>query len=140
SNLLGKKGKTTNKNRGQKNSKSKNSKPKTDAVKHKVTQHSLDDLKKGDTCPDCQQGKLYKYDPATLLRITGQSPFVPEQHVMERLRCNACGQYFTADLPTEVLDDGEPGQKYGYSARTLMVLYKFFAGTPYYRQDSLQSI
>ncbi len=140
SNLLGKKGKTTNKNRGQKNSKSKNSKPKTDAVKPKVTQHSLDDLKKGDTCPDCQQGKLYKYDPATLLRITGQSPFVPEQHVMERLRCNACGQYFTADLPTEVLDDGEPGQKYGYSARTLMVLYKFFAGTPYYRQDSLQSI
>lgn len=140
SGLLGKKGKTTNKNRGQKSSKSKNSKPKTDAVKPKVAQHSLDDLKKGDTCPDCQQGKLYKYDPATLLRITGQSPFVPEQHVMERLRCNACGQYFTADLPSEVLDDGEPGQKYGYSARTLMVLYKFFAGTPYYRQDSLQSI
>ncbi len=137
--LLGQKGKT-NKNRGQKHTKSKNSQPQTASVKPKVTHHSLTRLKKGETCPECQQGKLYKYDPATLLRITGQSPFVPEQHVMERLRCNACGQYFTADLPEEVLDDGEPSQKYGHSARSLMALYKFFAGAPYHRQEALQSL
>ncbi|MCW8336809.1 hypothetical protein MD483_23720, partial [Vibrio sp. DBSS07] len=67
----GQKGKT-NKNRGQKHAKSKNNKPKPPLVKPKVTHHSLDNLKKGETCPECQQGKLYKYDPATLLRITGQ--------------------------------------------------------------------
>ena len=137
--LLGQKGKT-NKNRGQKHTKSKNGQPQTASVKPKVTHHSLTRLKKGETCPECQQGKLYKYDPATLLRITGQSPFVPEQHVMERLRCNACGQYFTADLPEEVLDDGEPSQKYGHSARSLMALHKFFAGAPYHRQEALQSL
>ncbi|NMS31254.1 hypothetical protein HKB24_01285, partial [Vibrio parahaemolyticus] len=90
--------------------------------------------------PDCHQGKLYKYEPATLLRITGQSPFVAEQHVMERLRCNACGQYFTATLPDDVVEDGGPSQKYGYSARTLMALHKFFAGAPYYRQESMQAL
>jgi hypothetical protein len=36
-----------------------------------------------------------------------QSPFVPEQHVMERLRCNTCGAYFTAQMPEEVLADGD---------------------------------
>jgi hypothetical protein len=136
--LLGQKSKK-NKNRGQKRPKPKNTKPNA-PVKPKVTQHKLDGLNKGDLCPECQKGKLYKYEPATLLRITGQSPFVPEQHVMERLRCNACGQYFTAKLPDEVTKDGEPGQKYGYSARSLMVLYKFFAGAPYYRQESIQAL
>ena len=136
--LLGQGGKT-NKKRGQKRPKPRNTKPGA-PVKPKVTQHKLDGLSKGDLCPECQQGKLYKYEPATMLRISGQSPFVPEQHVMERLRCNACGQYFTAKLPSEVVEDGEPGQKYGYSARSLMALHKFFAGTPYYRQESIQAL
>ena len=136
--LLGQKSKK-NKKRGQKRPKPKSTKPNT-SVKPKVTQHKLDNLNKGDLCPECQKGKLYKYEPATLLRITGQNPFVPEQHVMERLRCNACGAYFTAKLPDEVIEDGEPGQKYSYSARTLMALYKFFAGAPYYRQESIQAL
>jgi transposase len=136
--LLGQGGKT-NKKRGQKRPKPRNTKPGA-PVKPKVTQHKLDGLSKGDLCPECQQGKLYKYEPATMLRISGQSPFVPEQHVMERLRCNACGQYFTAKLPSEVVEDGEPGQKYGYSARSLMALHKFFAGAPYYRQESIQAL
>ncbi|WP_238930165.1 hypothetical protein [Vibrio vulnificus] len=42
---------------------------------------------------------------------------------MERLRCNACGQYFKATLPDDVVEDGGPSQKYGYSARTLMASY-----------------
>ncbi|WP_394706597.1 IS66 family transposase [uncultured Draconibacterium sp.] len=136
--LLGQKSKK-NKNRGQKCPKSQSTKPNA-PVKPKVTQHKLDGLNKGEPCPECQQGKLYKYEPATLLRITGQSPFVPEQHVMERLRCNACGQYFTAKLPDEVTEDGEPGQKYGYSASSLIALHKFFVGAPYYRQESIQAL
>ncbi|MDF5089031.1 transposase, partial [Vibrio parahaemolyticus] len=49
-------------------------------------------------------------------------------------------QYFTATLPDDVVEDGGPSQKYGYSARTLMALHKFFAGAPYYRQESMQAL
>ena len=107
---------------GKKNIKlrSKQDKPELPKVKPQVEFHPLETLSKGDDCPECDRGKVYKYDPGTLLRITGQSPFVPTQHVMERLRCNTCGAFFTAPLPEEVLTDGDPNQKYGYSARTLM--------------------
>ena len=83
---------------------------------------------------------MYKTEPGSLLRITGQSPFIPEQHVMERLRCNACGAYATAPLPEEVLNDGDSNQKYGYSARSLMAIHKYFAGLPFYRQGSIQKL
>jgi hypothetical protein len=72
--------------------------------------------------------------------FTGQSPFKPEQYVMERLRCNACGAYFTEPLPIDVLTDGTYGQKYSYSARSLMAIYKYFAGLPFYRQSSIQKL
>ena len=109
-------------------------------VKPTVIAHPLVGVNKGDTCIECLTGKVYKTDPGSLLRITGQSPFKPEQHVMERLRCNTCGAYFTAPLPTNVLTDGTSGQKYGYSARSLMAIYKYFAGLPFYRQSSIQKL
>lgn len=112
----------------------------TPPVKPVIKRHSLDTVAKGDRCPQCESGKLYKYEPATLLRIVGQSPFVPEQHVMERLRCNTCGAYFTAPLPEEVLEDGEANQKYGYSARSIMTIAKYAMGSPFYRQGSLQDL
>jgi transposase len=60
-------------------------------VKPEVVFRALEDVKKGDTCPECLTGKVYKTDPGNLLRITGQSPFTPEQHVTERFRCNTSG-------------------------------------------------
>lgn len=122
--------------------KSRQKKPKTQKSKLKpeVKHHLLDELSKGDQCPECETGKLYKYEPATLLRIAGQSPFVPVQHVMERLRCNTCGVYFTASAADEVLADGVSHQKYGYSARSLMGISKYYAGSPFYRQGSLQEL
>jgi hypothetical protein len=95
---------------------------------------------KGDLCDDCQSGKVSKTDPGSFLRITGHSPFTPEQHVMERFRCNACGAYTTAPLPGDVINDGDSHQKYGYSARALMAIYKYFAGLPFYRQCSIQKL
>jgi transposase len=106
-------------------------------MKPTVVHHAIDDLKKGDDCPECLVGKVNKSDPGSFLRITGQSPFTPEQHVMEKLRCNTCGAYFSAPLPEDVLKDGTATQKYGYSARSLMAIYKYFAGLPFYRQGSI---
>jgi rubredoxin len=99
-------------------------KPEVEKVKPEIKHHKHDELAKGEICPECEKGKVYKYDPSTLLRIVGQSPFKPEQHVMERLRCNTCGAYFTADLPDEVKADGDVNQKYGYSARSIMAIAK----------------
>lgn len=115
-------------------------KPQAPAIKASVEHHHFDALKKGDPCPSCQQGKLYKYEPASLLRITGHSPYTPTQHVVERLRCNGCGEVFTAPLPDAVKQEGNPQQKYGYSARSLMAINKYFAGAPFYRQESLQAL
>ena len=137
--LLGedkRKGKKRNNTKSTRKNKPTNNKP----VAPKKVQHKLDELNKGDRCPECETGTLYKYDPAQLLRITGQTPYTPELHLSERLRCNACGQFFTASLPEQVLADGHANQKYGYSARTLMALNKYFAGAPFYRQESMQDI
>ena len=102
-----------------------------------VVHHKHEDLKKGDSCPECPIGKLYKVEPATFLRIVGQCPFHPEQHVRERLRCNACAAYFTAEMDQSSAQDGEQGQKYGFTARSVMALSKFGMGSPYYRQGEL---
>lgn len=117
-------------------------KPKTSfkPVKPQVEHHELEDLRKGDDCPKCDKGKLYKYEPARLLRVTGSTAYTPVQHLSERLRCNSCGEFFTANLPAEVLEDGSSNQKYGFSARSIMGINKYFAGSPYYRQESLQSL
>ncbi len=109
-------------------------------VEPDVVHHPLADLKKGDRCPACDMGTLSKVEPGVLLRMTGQSPYQAVKHVLERLRCNACGEYFTADLPDDVKADGEANQKYGYSARSLIAINKYYMGAPFYRQASLQDI
>ncbi len=122
----------------------KNSKGKNNNKKHnkppKVVHHALEGIKKGDTCPECQRGRLYKFDPGQLLRISGHAPYEATQHVSECIRCNACQAVITANLPQEVLDDGAPNQRYGYSARALMVLHKFYSGLPYYHQGNLSAM
>ena len=118
----------------------KRSKPKADKVPVKVCHHQLEGVEKGQLCPECEKGKLYKFEPASFIRITGQPPLTTEKHIMEQMRCALCGVVLTAQLPDEVLNDGARQQKYGYSARAMMTINRFFMGSPYYRQESLQSI
>lgn len=98
------------------------------------------DFSKGMRCPECEIGTLSKYEPSVMLRITGHSPYEVKRHIMERLRCNACGIYFTAPLPDDVKKDGTSNQRYGYSARSLMAINKYYMGQPFYRQATLQQI
>jgi transposase len=115
-------------------------KPPAEPVVHERCQHCLTGLTKGQRCPECGRGTLYQYIPAVVLRISGQTPLKSTQHLLERLRCNTCGAYFTADLPEAVLEDGPADQQYGYSARALMGIQKYFAGAPFYRQQTLQQL
>lgn len=62
-------------------------------------------LHSGDTCPECQKGKVYcQKNPKTLIRITGRRPLEATAYELEQLRCNGCGQVFTAEAPAEAGD------------------------------------
>lgn len=105
-----------------------------------VLSHALQDVKKGDSCPQCAAGKLQKHEPKVLLRVSGSSPFEAHKHVIERLKCNLCDYIVGADLPAAVLADGGASQQYGYSARTVMALFKHFSGIPYFHQETLNGL
>jgi len=105
-----------------------------------VCHHRVKGLEKGQICPECEKGRIYKSQTASFIRITGQAPLTAEEHVLEQLRCRMCERLFTAELPAEVLRDGARQQRYGCSARSIMAISKFYMGNPYYRQESLQSL
>lgn len=63
-------------------------------------------LKSGDRCPECEKGKVYtQKQPKPLVRIVGQAPLAATVYELERLRCNACGQVFTAEEPEGIGPD-----------------------------------
>ena len=106
----------------------------------KIELHKIEDHHKGEICQACARGKLYKFEPARLLRITGHARYEATRHIVEQLRCNACQQLYKASLPQSVLEDGDADQEHGYSARSLMVIDKFYTGTPYYHQSNLAAL
>ena len=60
-------------------------------------------LHRGDGCPECIKGKVYPLaEPAMLVRITGMAPLGATVYERDRLRCNLCGEIFTAPAPEGV--------------------------------------
>src|SRR5271156_3383631 len=91
-------------------------------------------LKPGDRCPECREGKVYRQkEPATLIRIVGQAPLKATVFEMERLRCNGCGEVFTASEPTGVGTD-----KYDTTAVAMIALLKYGTGVPFNRMERLE--
>jgi transposase len=129
--------KKNKKNIQKKNTDKKNKSP---SKPPKLIHHAMTEYQRGQVCPACKIGKLYKFEPSTFLRVTGHARFEAEKHIMEQLRCNACQEIYKAALPEAVLEDGDANQMYSYSARTLMVIDKFFSGLPYYHQANLADI
>lgn len=110
------------------------------ANKPQIHNHALEGVNKGDQCSQCHAGKLYKYAPAVLMRVTGNAPLSCHKHVAQQYRCNACGEIHTAKLPEHVTTDGPRDQQYGYSARSVMCISKYFAGSPFYRQENINGL
>ena len=55
------------------------------------------ELASGDQCPDCGKGRVYlQKEPKALVRIVGHALLDATVYELQRLRCNACGQAFTA--------------------------------------------
>ena len=92
-------------------------------------------LKPGDPCPECREGRVYRQkEPKKLIRIVGQGPLKATVFEMERLRCNACCQVFTAAEPVGVGTD-----KYDTTAVAMIALLKYGTGVPFNRMERLET-
>lgn len=91
-------------------------------------------LKPGDACPECQKGKVYlQKEPNVLVRVVGQAPLAATVYHLQNLRCNLCGEVFTAEAPP-----GVGTEKYDATACSMLALLKYGSGLPFYRMESLQ--
>jgi transposase len=91
-------------------------------------------LKSGDVCPECREGKVYRQkEPRTLVRIVGQPPLQATVFEMERLRCNGCGEFFTASEPQSA-----GPEKFDASAMAMTAFVKYGAGMPFNRLEKLE--
>jgi transposase len=91
-------------------------------------------LKHGDRCPECGKGNVYgQKEPKVLVRIVGQAPLAATVYSLERLRCGACGQVFTAQEP-----EGVGPEKYDETAAAMIAQLKYGSGTPFYRLEQLE--
>jgi len=89
----------------------------------------------GDRCPECGRGNVYgQKEPKVLVRIVGQAPLAATVYSLERLRCGACGQVFTAQET-----EGVGPEKYDGTAAAMIALLKYGAGTPFYRLEQLEA-
>ncbi|MFQ5601356.1 MAG: IS66 family transposase [Candidatus Krumholzibacteriia bacterium] len=101
------------------------------AEKVKIAHESL---RGGERCPKCGQGKVYvQAQPAVLVRVVGMAPLRATVYERERLRCNLCGEVFTAREPPGV---GEA--KYDETAAAMIGLLKYGCGLPFNRLERLQ--
>ncbi len=90
----------------------------------------------GDACPDCAKGKVYpQKEPRVLVRIVGQAPLAATVYELGRLRCNLCGEVFTAQAP-----EGIGPEKYDETTAAMIALLKYGSGMPFYRLEQLEQL
>lgn len=95
---------------------------------------SHESLKAGDGCPECLKGKVYaSVPPGYLVRLVGQAPVGATVCELEKLRCNLCGEVFTAQEP-----EGVGPEKYDATSAAMIAVLKYGSGFPFYRLAGLQ--
>jgi len=95
---------------------------------------SIQDLKAGEPCRECPKGRLYPVKKAgTLVRFVGMAPLAAKIYELEKLRCNLCGEVFTAQPP-----DNVGSKKYDETAGAMIAVLKYGSGVPFHRIEKLQ--
>jgi transposase len=94
-----------------------------------------EELAVGQRCPVCGQGNLYALPAGVEIRIDGNALLNAMHYELEKLRCSACGEIFTAGLPAEV---GE--EKYSAQARAVLAVSRYYLGVPGYRLQGYQAM
>jgi NTP pyrophosphatase (non-canonical NTP hydrolase) len=69
------------------------------------------------------------------IRIDGQALLSAVRYELEKLRCSACGEVFTAGLPAAAGED-----KYSARARAVLALGRYYLGLPFYRIEQFQAM
>jgi transposase len=91
-------------------------------------------LRSGDRCPECERGKVYlQREPGVLVRLIGQAPLDATIYQLEKLRCNLCGEIFTAKAPDQAGDE-----KYDPTAASMIALLRYGGGFPMTRIEKLE--
>src|SRR5215831_18302950 len=89
----------------------------------------------GQRCPVCGQGRLYGLPPGVEIRIDGNAFLSAIRYEVEKLRCSACGQVFTAQLP---VDAGT--EKDSPRARAVLAVGRYYVGLPLSRLEGYQAM
>lgn len=92
----------------------------------------LESMKAGDRCP-CGMGNLCGNGYGPLIRIVGQSPIHADIYELQKLRCNTCGEVFTAEPPA-----GVGPERYDATSASMVAVLKYGSGMPFYRLEQLQ--
>jgi len=92
-------------------------------------------LKAGDRCPECDRGKVYpQRDPGVLVRLIGRAPLEATVYELEKLRCNLCGEMFTAKAPDGVTEE----EKYDVTVGSMIAILRYGSGFPMHRLEKMQ--
>ena len=94
-----------------------------------------DELAVGERCPACGRGSLYRLPPGIEMRLDGNALLSAVRYELEKLRCSACGQIFTASVPATA-----GAEKYSARARAVLALARYYLGVPWYRLESFQAL
>jgi hypothetical protein len=94
-----------------------------------------EELAVGERCPACGRGRLYRLPPGIEMRLDGNALLSAVRYELEKLRCSACGQVFTAPLPAEA-----GAEKYSARARAVLALGRYYLGVPLYRLEGYQAL
>jgi transposase len=69
------------------------------------------------------------------MRLDGNALLSAVRYELEKLRCSACGQVFTASVPV-----GAGPEKYTTRARAVLALARYYLGLPWYRLEGFQAL
>src|SRR5712691_12859320 len=69
------------------------------------------------------------------MRIDGHALLSALRYALQKLRCSACGQIFTATLPDEA-----GAEKYSARARAVLAVSRYYLGLPLYRVEGYQAM
>jgi transposase len=94
-----------------------------------------EELAEGERCPACGRGRLYRLPPGVEMRLDGNALLSAVRYELEKLRCSACGQIFTASLPAAA-----GREKYSARARAVLALSRYYLGLPWHRLEGFQAL
>jgi transposase len=89
----------------------------------------------GPACPACGRGTLYPLPTGVEIRIDGNALLSAVRYELEKLRCSACGEVFTAPMPAMA-----GTEKYSPRARAVIALGRYYLGLPFYRIEQYQAL